>query len=196
MTIIFRFLLLLCVFLFSNHGFSATHLTLKGSLVNNNLGLNSQENFSGSASVAFDIGTYLRLGITHRRAESQIKGYRETSVTNEYRYEEERTDNIANSIDLTVILYYGRVFVPYIQLGMVRKEYTMTYMIENLSAIKKQYTLPAVPNAGIGLGIRLNSDFSLKLSYSVSQGIKQKRPDTPPEGVLDSYTSVGISYSI
>ena len=58
------------------------------------------------------------------------------------------------------------------------------------------YSLPPSPTGGLGMGIRLHRNFSLKLSYTVSPGIKQENPNEDPRAVIDSYSSVGISYNL
>ena len=176
--------------------FSAAHVTVRGSLVNNNLGLNTQANNSVSASLSFDVGSVFRVGLTHRQAFSKISGYRLNEVNQQYDFQIESNYSIANSADFTVILYFGKLFVPYLQIGLVKKEYILTSELNDNTPNKSKYVMPVVPNGGMGLGIRLNKDFSLKISYTVSQGIRQTDPDADPVGVFDDFTSIGLSYTI
>lgn len=178
--------------------YAGVHFTLQSSLSENNLALTTQNSRSGSASVAFDLGTYFRIGVTHRQAISQKKGYVNIATTESpvYIYNMEQFHLFANSLELTMILYYGRIFVPYIQIGIVKKDYLTATAIRDEPKATSKVSVDPEPSGGIGLGIRLNRNFSLKLSYTVSRGIRQDHPGLPPESVLDSYTSVGISYNI
>ncbi|NRA45330.1 MAG: hypothetical protein HRU09_10295 [Oligoflexales bacterium] len=174
------------------------HFTLQSSLSENNFLLTSQNSRSGSASIAFDLGTYFRIGLTHRQAVNQSRGHFAVSNTDPkvYEYKEEETHVFSNSLDFTIILYYGRLFVPYLQIGAVKKDYQLVTTTENETKYTKASFDP-VPNGGIGLGVRLNRNFSLKLSLSLSPGLKQSTPEQEKaEGVWDTYTSVGISYNI
>ncbi|MBP6217480.1 MAG: hypothetical protein KA436_02715 [Oligoflexales bacterium] len=178
--------------------YAATHFSLQGSASYNNLGLNNEDSKAITASVSQDLGKYFGIGVTHRQGETTLKGYKYLDILDLYFSYEQRIRTIANSLDLTLVLYYGEVFVPYLQVGMVKKNYVVTtYGISgDEQAEPKAYSLPPVPSAGMGLGIKINANFSLKLSYTVSPGIKQTNPASPPESVLDSYTAVGISYNI
>ena len=149
-----------------------------------------------SLSAAFDLGTYFRLGVTHRQGLEKIQGYVADSSSTVYYYNERSINSYANSIDLTVILYYGRIFVPYVQTGFVKKEYYISSSIENITIDPVRLSLAPVPNAGAGLGIIINKNFSLKLSYSVSEGILQDTPASAPKRILDSNSSVGLTYKI
>lgn len=175
---------------------AGVHFTLQGSFADNNLGLRTQDSRSASASVAFDLGTHFRLGVTHRQAMNTLEGYGENEATGNYDYSKETTLVYANSLDLTIILFYGEVFVPYVQVGVVRKDFTITSSINQSPAQTAQGTIPLVPNGGLGMGIRLNQNFSLKLSYSLSPGVRQTHPSLEGEPVWDSYTSIGVTYNI
>lgn len=176
----------------------AVHFSLLGSANNNNLGLSNQDSRSASASVAVDVGQYLRLGVTHRQGFIKMEGYRYNELVNKYFYIEEKTHSIANSLDLTIVLYYGEIFVPYIQIGLVKKEYRITsFLDDEEGSVTNFVSMRPVPNGGIGIGVRLDQNFSLKFSYTVSPGVRQLHPNLEPEtGVLDTYTSVGISYQL
>ena len=188
--------LLFCCFVLDQQASAGIHFTLQSSLSENNLPLSSQNYRSGSASIAFDLGTYFRVGFTHRQSENLSTGYVISEDFNQYIYRMTKNQNFSNSLDFTVILYYGRIFVPYLQLGAVKKEYVIESTIGTLDTEKERYPLPPVPNAGVGLGIRLNRNFSLKLSFSVSPGIKKTHPMHEAEAVWDTFTSIGITYNI
>lgn len=176
---------------------AATHFSILGSANKNNLGLSQQDSRSLSFSVAFDISTFLRFGGTHRQSFLSMEGYRHDPDRDRYFYVQENTRAIANSLELTIVLYAGRIFTPFTQIGLVKKDYHVTsYVEETKEVVKNRYSQPIVPNAGLGLGIRLDENFSLNLSYSVSPGVKQLDPQDEPKGVLDSYTSVGVTYQL
>ncbi len=193
----FQSLLCLIVLAFTLEKANAgVHFTLNGSLSDNSFGLNAQNSKSASASIATDLGDYLRIGFTHRQSINEEEAYvvdKETNVI--FTHSKEKTHMMANSVDFTVILYYGDVLVPYIQLGMVKKDYVLTSTIDNETE-KKSIQLKPVPNAGIGLGIRLNKNFSLKISFTASPGIKETIGEDKAKIVVDSYSSVGITYTI
>lgn len=180
----------------SSISYAGTHFTLKGNISNNYFGLNKQDVLSGSISVAFDLGEYLRVGVTHRQSVNNTRGYKSTNDRSVYYYTTEETRAVANSVDLTVILYYGKLFVPYVLIGMVKKDYYIKTSIADTYNASNHYPLPPVPNGGVGVGLRLNKAFSVKLSYTVSPGIKQTAPNRAPERALDTITAIGIGYNI
>ena len=181
--------------LFAPTAWGALHFTLRGTLSDNNFLLKTQENSAASASISWDLGTVFRLGVTHRRSKNLLEGYTLDETTGLYSYASEKTESIANSIDLTIILYYGKVFVPFVQVGIVKKDYIITQALEDQAAIVEKIPTAPVPSGGLGLAIRLNKNFSLRLSHTLSPGAIQSHPDEQAKGALDSYTSVGISYN-
>jgi hypothetical protein len=177
--------------------FGVIHFTLQGSATDSHFGLQTQSSRSASASIATDLGTYFRLGITHREDISDQEGHSPKVDGSGYYYSKTRTNLVANSLDLTIILYYGELFVPYIMGGVIKKDYITEFTAEDGSKAKSPSSFPLVPNAGVGLGIRINKDFSLKLSYTVSPGSVQDGPeDSVGRAVLDKVTSVGITYDL
>lgn len=176
---------------------SAVHISLQGSSSVSDAGLQSYQKNAFSASVAFDIGGQFRLGLTHREQNDNTDGYTRSSLSNQYYHKSQKTIVTSNSIDLTLIIYYGKLFVPYIQGGFIIKEYKV---IDTIAGISSTATIQGepVPNAGAGLNIMLNRNFSLKLSYNVSPGYKISDPANQDdrESVWDSYTSLGLSYKI
>ncbi len=193
---IFTGLTLMIGLLASSAGFSAVHLTIQGSASNNNLGLQTHSSRSASGSVAVDLGQYVRIGVTHREALIEQEGYAQGEDDDTYLFAKSTQYVTSNSLDLTLILYYGEIFVPYIMGGVVVKNYLVETNTETEGKVQSRYSGSPVPNGGFGVGIRLNKDFSLKISYTVSPGIRQIDPDSEPESVLDSYTSVGVSYNL
>ncbi len=183
--------------LLSSPASAALHFTLQGSASDSHLGLQTQATRSASGSIAADLGSYFRIGITHREDVSNQAGHTEKNDGSGYYYSKTRTNLAANSVDLTVILYYGELFVPYIMGGAIKKEYVTSFTFEDGQTVSSRTPLPVAPNAGVGLGIRINRDFSLKLSYTVSPGYAQDGPeDTVGRAILDRMTSVGITYDL
>jgi hypothetical protein len=149
------------------------------------------------------LGSYFRIGLTHREDISNQEGWAEDKgAASGYAYSRTRQHLRANSVDLTLILYYGELFVPYLMAGAIKKQYVTEFSVATdvdgaESRSSSSLELPVLPNFGAGLGIRLNREFSLKLSYSVSPGIVQNSPvDSDPRSILDKMLSVGISYDL
>ena len=149
-------------------------------------------------SVDVGLGNSFRLGYTNRFDTVTATWYKQDYDFKRYYYEESRTDVASNSINLSLILYYGDLFIPYIQAGAVVKDY---YMIEKSGGvtyvINPDQSGPE-PSAGAGLHIVLSKSFNLKLSYTVSPGVKIQSPSEPDKmrTVLDSTTAMGIVYKM
>lgn len=184
---------------------ATVHLSVGGSASTNNLPLQTYESRSGNASVAFDLGRYVRLGYTHEQQIKETTGWEEDkdeagSDTGTYTATYNKAHVIANSIDLTIVLYEGSVFVPFLVTGAV----VNTYNFENrkvmadgseLVSTPIRTTVPPVPQGGLGVGVRLNRDFTLKLSYIASQGNAQE-PDGEIRGVWDKKTNISLTYQL
>jgi hypothetical protein len=181
----------------SGNSYSAVHISLQGSSSVSDAGLQSYQKNAFSASVSFDIGGQFRLGLTHREENNNTDGYTLNSLDNRYYHKSQKTFVTSNSVDLTIIIYYGKLLVPYIQGGLIIKEYQV---IDTLAGVSSSASIqsPPVPNAGAGLNIVLNRNFSLKISYNISPGYKILDPNDQDqiESVWDSYTSVGLTYKI
>ena len=145
--------------------------------------------------MAVDMGEYFRIGYTHRQEFSNNYGFK-TSTTDPSTYTEflSQTKVVSNSIDLNIILYAGDLFIPYLSAGAVVKTYYSAFSSID-GAESASITLPPVPNLGGGVGVRLSRSFSLKLSYTVSPGVRQE-PGGIQEGILDTYSSLGITYQL
>jgi len=180
----------------ATYGLGAVHFTLRGSSSDSNLGLQTQSTQSASASVAMDIGAHFRLGLTHRQDVSAQRGYSQVEKGGQYFFTQTTTRLSANSVDFTVILFYGEIFVPYVMTGLIMKNYLVESIAPAGERTVTPISLPAVPNAGFGVGLRINRNFSLKLSYTVSPGVIQPDPESEPRGILDKVASVGITYNI
>ncbi len=171
------------------------HFTLGGSMSRNNIPYQTYLSRAGSASVAMDLGEYFRVSYSHRQEFSNTAGYRALESQPGYYGEYlSATRVISNSVDFNVILFAGDLFIPYLSAGAVVKAY-----FSDISSVEgsetSSFTLPAAPNLGGGVGIRLDRNFSLKLSYTVSPGLKQEPGGTRKE-ILDSYAQMGVTYQM
>lgn len=171
------------------------HFTVESVISESTQFFTSSNKFRGSLSTAVDLGRYFRLGVTHRQEHESQTGYSMSEDGGAIPYEMNSVQ-YSNSVDFTLILYYGKVFVPYVTLGVVKKASTTRATIGDQKVNPQQQDSSPVPNSGVGMGIRLNRNFSLKLSYNVSPSLKYSLNEPDPIPVLDSFTSVGISYSI
>jgi len=179
---------------------AVVYVTLGGSQSSNYVGYQTYQSRSGSASVALGIGEFMRLGLTHRQEFKNREGYFEEEANGTTTFSVFNSEDrvISNSVDLSVILYAGDVFVPYVSAGGIRKLYISDVVVDRGSVIERSGGRawgPIQPNLGVGLGIRLNQNFSLKLSYTVSPASTQM-PGQEPEGILDNYAEVGLTYQI
>ncbi len=188
--------------------FSAIYLTGSVSASSANAGLMSYDSRGGSASVAIDMGRFMRLGLTHRQQFQESRGVvgkdenscssdavvDKTTAEGDCLEYESKTHVVANSIDLTVILYDGQVFVPFLLGGAVVKTYSSETKKEGLEdTVVKPTQIGPVPNVGGGMGIKLNKEFTLKLTYQASPGVVILSDGTTRR-VWDKDTSIGLSY--
>lgn len=178
----------------STVGHAAVHLSLGGSHSESNAGLQKIESGAGSGSLAFDLGDYFRLGYTHRQELASTSGWNYAEDTKIYTAFVSKSHVVSHSVDLTIILYAGEVFMPYVFAGIGVKSYDIENKEEGKATERTRVTIPN-PNGGGGLSIRLNQQFSLKLSHTVSPGIRQL-PGKEAESTTDSYSQVGISYAL
>ena len=176
-----------------------------------NVPLQSAESQYASGSLELDLGRYVRIGYTHGQEMQISNGYKRrdpsTGLTasstgpldcvdpNNCLNTVSRTNIVENSIGLTLILYEGQIFMPFIMAGGIIKSYTFQTK-ENGSLATITGKEGPVPNLGGGIGIRLNRSFSLKISQQLSQGIMLRPGDSEPRGVWDRKTTLGLSYQI
>lgn len=164
----------------------------------------------GSGSLGIDLGRFIRLGYTHSQELSVTEGYRDPNGQSQTRgaassdvvdtcescvATRSSTQVVGNSLDLQIILFEGQLFMPYITGGAIVK----LYRFENLESgqvTRNEGAVGPVPNLGAGLGIRLNKDFTLKLTYIASPGLAQTKGEELPHGVWDKRVTLGLSYQI
>jgi hypothetical protein len=184
------------------------YLTGSVSASQSNAGFQTHNSRGGSGTVAFDLGRYVRLGFTHRQDLQSSSGYvadseggcdisDDTSLGERCLDYESKTHIISNSVDFTLILYEGDVFVPFVMAGGIVKTYRFEIRKEGTDTLKEGPITDKFPrpNLGIGMGIRLNREFSLKLSYTTSPGARYT-PDGEVHSAYDKVTSLGLTYQL
>lgn len=177
---------------------AAVHFTLSGSRSDSNVGLIQVDAANLSGSLSFDMGTYLRLGYTHLQALQSSEGYTQEKEAADgtpgaYTPYTSSSHITSHMVDLTVLLYAGETFTPYIFAGYGKKFYR-TESKEGDEATKVNIGSYPTPGGGAGLAIKMTQRFSLKLSHSLSLGVKQ-RPNKLDEMTVDSSSQVGIQYT-
>lgn len=191
---------------------ASMYITGSLSSTQSHLGFSEYQSQYGSASIGFDLWRYLRLSFSHSQELSISQGYKdpdadpdaETDATtdddpsNDGQLVEfySRTLVVGNSADLQLILYEGQVFVPYVMGGLIVKNYTIETREEGKADSKKKKGPIPGPNVGLGLGIRLNKEFTLKFSYIGSIGATQKPFDASETRVWDRKVTFGLTYQL
>ena len=190
------------VMMYSSHALGGVHVSLTGYDALTHARRQITENSSLGGSLAVDIYSYLRIGLSYSAREETTSGKKEYEDANgAITYPEFRnTSKITQySLDLTVVLYNGSIPSPYIFGGMAKKgyEYRIYNEYDNLGeeAVFKLPPKQWVWNAGIGTQVLLSSRLSLKVSYSFSEGIKTDQ-DGNDTTALDKYLQYGVSYRI
>mgnify|MGYP003683318259 CR=1 FL=1 len=186
------------ILIISSSAEAAISIGLSGAASQSNYSLETQKSSILSANVSLGIASFLRIGFTHRRSFQEKSGLKKsTSDSGTIYYEfEDNTDIVTNSVDLTAILYPGRIS-PFVFGGVARRDYYTEVRYPG-SESKGETTLPAVPNYGLGFAVQLNRSFSLKITRTYTPGITTSLEDGEEvdEVVNDTYTQLGISYRI
>ena len=189
--------------------FAAVFVTGSANQSSSNLGLQSTRSTGGSVSFDLALGTYIRVGLTHQLSVRQSSGYFEldedssssnsTVGANGSRYVSFKNNEriSANSVDLTFILYNGLVLVPYVKSGALWKSYSATIerQDEDPQTINVLNAGPSL-YAGLGVGIKLNHKFTLKLFYKASPGITYDPQTDETKSQRDEETTVGLTYQL
>ncbi|MCX6119893.1 MAG: hypothetical protein NT027_20350 [Proteobacteria bacterium] len=195
-TQIFGAILLLFTSAFSEMSYAAVHVSLSGSKSDSNAGYQKISSGSVSGGVSFDIADYVRLGYTHRQETSSASGhkYDETKKGTAEEYLAFTSDShvTAHSVDLTLILYAGEVFTPFIFGGISLKNYEILNREQGKEDERINIMLPPGPSGGVGLSISMTTKFSLTLKHTMTEGYKQL-PGQEAEKTIDAYSQVGIS---
>lgn len=180
---------------------AAVYFSVAGSTSSNNVGYTKAQGQGGSASVGADIFPQVRLGFTYKQSRQTSQGYAlKTGFEDCYtetncEYQESIVRSTSQSVDLSVILYNGAVFTPYVFAGMGLKKYTGT-TTKGTETTDIDYPLQPAPQGGAGMMIRLNKEFSLKVSYTVSPGVAIEPGSRDVRRTTDSDSEIGISYQL
>lgn len=194
-------MLLVSTTFISDRALAFMSFSLSGKVGSSTIPLQNSETRSGSGTIDFDMGQYMRLGFTYQQDYTTKEGYTliskaDPDLESSYTKYSERSIFTMKSIDLTLILYSGELFMPYIFGGVARIE-TQTKLITDDG--DPQYTTsiaPMVPTGGAGFGLRLNKQFTLKFSNRWIPGTRQLKPLGKTEPVVDTQMQVGISYQL
>jgi len=170
-----------------------THFGLSGSGSTKNVEYETNTDRSISGSIAIDLGSFFRLGYTRRYAWESKQGYEDGNKDGQYGTFYDTSSQVINGFDLTMMLYHGDVFTPFISGGIALGQYHREYQIgEEAGETDRSFVGPTV---GAGLAIAINENFSLKLSRTWMPAVRT-RPGSEPERVLDDFTQIGISYRL
>lgn len=190
---------------YAPNSFGTVYVTGSVSASTSNVPMQTNESQAGSGSLAVDLGRYIRLGLTHKQEVQYSSGYKDTSATDStttattpanYVEVSSRTHIISNSLDLTLILYEGQIFLPYLTIGGVVKNYRFDTAEAGQTPKSMKGSVGPVPNIGAGIGFRLNKEFTLKFSFTASPGLTQKPGEDEPKGAWDKNTSIGLTYQL
>lgn len=184
--------------------FGTVYVTGSVSASTSNVPMQTNQSQAGSGSLAVDLGQYIRIGLTHKQEFQVSSGYKDTAETDSTTTETpsnyvevaSRTHVVSNSLDLTLILYEGQIFLPYLTIGGVVKNYRFDTEEAGQSPKSIKGSVGPVPNVGAGIGFRLNKEFTLKFSFTASPGLTQKPGETEPKGAWDKNTSIGLTYQL
>lgn len=176
--------------------YGGTYFTVSGNLQSSSAGLSETKSQIASGTIAFDVGSFLRLGFTHRQKIEDAQGYKQLSDSEEYSLIRIKTHQISNSLDLTVILYQGELVFPYLKGGAIVKTETIEYETSDETIKSDPITFGPHPSVGAGIGIRVHQNFTLKISYTVSPGVKTDPETQEQKGTIDTYTELGLTYKI
>lgn len=204
-------LVAIAVALFAPGAFAGVYLTGSVSSSTSNATYQTYQSNYGSASLAVDLGRYLRLSVTHSQEFTLTDGYKnpkdQSGSTSPAGNDDPADDGqllefssqthvIGNSVDLQLILYEGQIFVPYITGGLIVKTYH--FVSEEQGKETEVVDTPPIPgpNLGAGLGVRLNKDFTLKFAYIASPGSQRRPFDEKAKSVWDKKLTMGITYQL
>lgn len=180
------------------------------SMASFNGGLQTGASSGGSGTVGFEFTEYVRLGYTHKRQTMTREGWMGKAEGDcDYQSDDpvvlgclaftERTYDIADSFDLTLVLYNGEVVAPFILGGLILK--TRDYKRTREGAVGEpnesthDRSFTPSPNLGGGMHVRLNRQFSLKFQYTVSQGARYT-PRREETKLWDKDMSLGVTYQL
>ncbi len=188
------FPLLILILSISSQSFAAVKVSLSGSRSESNAGYQKIQSGAASAGLSMDLGEYFMVGYTHRQELSSTVGYQQLEGTSTFVYSNTLSHVTTNAVDLTLILYGGDIVTPFVFAGLAVKHYMIDTRQDGQEP--QRVSMPHYgPQGGAGLSIRLNQKFSFKLTYTLTDGIKQL-PGQSPEQTVDTYTQMGITYAL
>jgi hypothetical protein len=180
-----------------------------------NIAYSSYQSQYSSGSIGFDIASILRLSYTYSQEDATNEGYTDPRTEAQLKAanalpanaNDDPSDDgylvayrttsrvIGNSVDLQLVLYKGDVFVPFVVGGVIHKQTSITTEKEGQGPqTTKGQSLG--PQAGAGLGVRLNRQFSLKLSYLISPGQTRLPGEEKATNVWDKKVTFGLQYEL
>lgn len=181
----------------------AIYLSLMGNASRNNessqVSYKKMDSKTFSVGAAVDVGTNLRLGVTHKQLFSSVDGMEKKRLTNDYYNAPGNAHVTANSLDLTIILYSGELLTPYLLAGFVFKKYEFESTKEDEAGgiYVEQTTAPfqgPFPSGGGGLGLKVNRSVSLKFQYTITPVPVQNPNETTSHFANDTDGQIGLSY--
>lgn len=183
--------------------FGVVSIGLSGMGSQRNANLEKRQDTSGSVNLSLALGNHFRISLNHRRGFEKTSGFRIFNSDEGYQKFSENVDSTMYAVNLTLVLYNGLVS-PYVFGGLANKYYEQEFSIKEGrgagSTLTTDFSLQGVPNYGFGFAIYLNRKFSFKITQTFSPGKRTTILDdgTPSEQetVVDSYTQVGINYSL
>jgi hypothetical protein len=190
-----------------------TGFYLTGSLASSTSSMpyNSYSSNYGSASIGIDLGSLVRLSLTHSQEISTQEGFKDkqdrSGDANPANDEDPANDGdlvsfantthvVGNSVDLQLILYEGMTFVPYVTGGLILKSYHFIQKEEGKEAVESKLGPIPGPNLGAGVGLKLNKQFTLKLAYIASPGYVRQPFDAETRTVWDKKVTLGLTYQL
>jgi hypothetical protein len=165
----------------------------------------------GSAGIDFDLGQYIRFGLNYGV---------QLSTTSSYQPPASGSSGSANLADptcptvgscvsvinqtkitergsaFTLILWAGEIFMPYVTVGGLVKNYTFATQVNDGPVEERRGQTPVSVSLGGGLVCRLNRDFSLKMNAQISPGVTMSPGDGTPRMTWDKKNTIGLTYQI
>jgi len=191
-------LILLAILLQSSPVFAAITLSVQGKYASTSQALNTSYTRGGGGSLELDLGSYFRVGFTHQQDRTDRLSYVPRSADpapTDYQKIQVTERSSMSSVDLSLILFATEMFVPYIFGGIALQQVATEYTIDDVY-IGEQKGGGGAPTGGIGFVIRMGQRFSIRATNRWIPGERQETPYVEKSKVLDSQTTVGVSFKI
>ena len=156
----------------------------------------TEKSVTYGGTVEASLGVIFRVGYTLQIEDSKKDTYPYPDDDPNLRYYV-RQQNTTHSIDLTMILYPGDVFVPYV-FGGIQKHYVKYTIIDYKSGASAEIKSPMPPNptGGFGFGMRFSRQLMLKFSNRWVPGHSRVPGEPKAKNVLDTEQTIGLSFEI